>query len=250
MESGKVRVFLGLGEEEKVDEEALRLAAFKGAKELSKMKIRKASAKLPKFSGLCYRKSSKAFAEGLYHAEYRFDKYLSKKKDFHLEEVSLILLDGKEEKVLPELSEIENLMDGIFLTRNLINEPAITLTPVALAKAAKEELEPLGVEVTILGREECEKLGMTAFLSVAKGSTNEPQGIIMRYKGGKDEAPIGLVGKGGHLRYGWIFSHKQGPSMMTMNGDMGWLRRRHWCHESHCPQQGGKKRDSCGSGHG
>lgn len=220
MESGKVRVFLGLGEEEKVDEEALRLAAFKGAKELSKMKIRKASAKLPKFSGMCYRKSSKAFAEGLYHAEYRFDKYLSKKKDFHLEEVSLILLEGKVEKVLPELSEIENLMDGIFLTRNLINEPAITLTPVALAKAAKEELEPLGVEVTILGREECEKLGMTAFLSVAKGSTNEPQGIIMRYKGGKDEAPIGLVGKGVTFDTGG-YSLKPGPSMMTMNGDMG-----------------------------
>lgn len=220
MESGKVRVFLGLGEEEKVDEEALRLAAFKGAKELSKMKIRKASAKLPKFSGMCYRKSSKAFAEGLYHAEYRFDKYLSKKKDFHLEEVSLILLEGKVEKVLPELSEIENLMDGIFLTRNLINEPAITLTPVALAKAAKEELEPLGVEVTILGREACEKLGMTAFLSVAKGSTNEPQGIIMRYKGGKDEAPIGLVGKGVTFDTGG-YSLKPGPSMMTMNGDMG-----------------------------
>lgn len=220
MESGKVSVYLGLGEEEKVDEEALRLAAFKGAKELSKLKIRKASAKLPKFSGLCYRKSSKAFAEGLYHAEYRFDKYLSKKKDFHLEEVSLILLEGKEEKVLPELSEIENLMDGIFLTRNLINEPAITLTPVALAKAAKEELEPLGVEVTILGREACEKLGMTAFLSVAKGSTNEPQGIIMRYKGGKDEAPIGLVGKGVTFDTGG-YSLKPGPSMMTMNGDMG-----------------------------
>lgn len=203
-----------------MDEEALRLAAFKGAKELSKMKIRKASAKLPKFSGMCYRKSSKAFAEGLYHAEYRFDKYLSKKKDFHLEEVSLILLEGKVEKVLPELSEIENLMDGIFLTRNLINEPAITLTPVALAKAAKEELEPLGVEVTILGREACEKLGMTAFLSVAKGSTNEPQGIIMRYKGGKDEAPIGLVGKGVTFDTGG-YSLKPGPSMMTMNGDMG-----------------------------
>ena len=220
MENNKIRIFLGLGEEEKVDEEILRLAAFKGAKELSKMKVKAASAVLPEFSGLCYKKSSKAFAEGLYHAEYRFDKYLSKKQDFNLEEVSFILLDGKEDKVLPELNEIENIMEGIFLTRNLINEPSITLTPVALAEKAKEELEAVGVVVTILDRSECEKLGMTAFLSVAKGSTNEPQGIIMRYKGGKDEAPIGLVGKGVTFDTGG-YSLKPGPSMITMNGDMG-----------------------------
>lgn len=220
MENNKIRIFLGLGEEEKVDEEILRLAAFKGAKELSKMKVKAASAVLPKFPGLCYKKSSKAFAEGLYHAEYRFDKYLSKKQDFNLEEVSFILLDGKEDKVLPELKEIENIMEGIFLTRNLINEPSITLTPVALAEKAKEELEAVGVVVTILDRSECEKLGMTAFLSVAKGSTNEPQGIIMRYKGGKDEAPIGLVGKGVTFDTGG-YSLKPGPSMITMNGDMG-----------------------------
>jgi len=220
MESNKIRIFLGLGEEEKVDEEILRLAAFKGAKEISKMKVKVASAILPEFKGLDYRKSTKAFAEGLYHAEYRFDKYLSKKQEFNLEEVSLILLDGKEDKVLSELKEIENIMQGIFLTRNLINEPSITLTPVALAEKAKEELEAVGVVVTILDRAECEKLGMTAFLSVAKGSTNEPQGIIMRYKGGKDEAPIGLVGKGVTFDTGG-YSLKPGPSMMTMNGDMG-----------------------------
>ncbi len=220
METGKIHVFLGLGEEGKVDEEVLRLASFKGAKELSKLKVKKASVTLPKFSGLCYKKSSKAFAEGLYHAEYRFDKYLSKKQDFNLEEVSLFLLEGKEEKVLPQLKEIEHIMDGIFLTRNLINEPAITLTPKALADKAKKELEPLGVEVTILSKVECEKLGMTAFLAVAKGSTNEPQGIIMRYKGGKEEAPLGLVGKGVTFDTGG-YSLKPGPSMMTMNGDMG-----------------------------
>ncbi|SFN64266.1 leucyl aminopeptidase [Proteiniclasticum ruminis] len=216
----KTLVFLGLGEEEKVDEEILRLAAFKGAKELSKLKVKKASVSLKKHAKLCYKKSTKAFAEGLYHAEYRFDKYLSKKQEFHLEEVSFGLLEGKEEKVLPGLKEMEHLMDGVFLTRNLINEPAITLTPVELAKRAKEALEPLGVEVEILDRAACEALNMKAFLAVAKGSTNEPRGIIMRYKGGQDEAPLGLVGKGVTFDTGG-YSIKPGPSMYTMNGDMG-----------------------------
>jgi leucyl aminopeptidase len=216
----KVQVFLGIGEEGKVDEEILRLAAFKGARELSRLKVKAASVALKKHANLCYRKSTKAFAEGLYHAEYRFDKYLSKKQEFNLEEVSFGLLEGKEEKVLPGLKEIEHLMDGVFLTRNLINEPAITLTPVELAKRAKEALEPLGIEVEILDRAACEALNMKAFLAVAKGSTNEPRGIIMRYKGGNDEAPIGLVGKGVTFDTGG-YSIKPGPSMYTMNGDMG-----------------------------
>lgn len=216
----KTLVFLGLGEEAKVEEEILRLAAFKGAKELSKLKVQKATVSLKKHANLCYKKSTKAFAEGLYHAEYRFDKYLSKKQEFHLEEVSFGLLEGKEEKVLPGLKEMEHLMDGVFLTRNLINEPAITLTPVELAGRAKEALEPLGVEVEILDRAACEALNMKAFLAVAKGSTNEPRGIIMRYKGGQDEAPLGLVGKGVTFDTGG-YSIKPGPSMYTMNGDMG-----------------------------
>ena len=218
--SDRIQVLLGLGEEAKVDEEILRLAAFKGAKELSRLKVKEASVKLTKLPGLCYKKSTKAFAEGLYHAEYRFDQYLSKKQEFHLEEVSFHLLEGKEVKVLPGLKEIEHIMNGVFVTRNLINEPAITLTPVALAEKAKEELLPLGVEVTILSRKECEELGMKAFLAVAKGSTNEPQGIIMRYRGGNDEAPVGLVGKGVTFDTGG-YSIKPGPSMITMNGDMG-----------------------------
>lgn len=219
-ERNRINVFLGLGEEAKVDEEILRLAAFKGARELSKLKVKKASVSLTKLPGLCYKNSTKAFAEGLYHAEYRFDQYLSKKQEFNLEEVSFQLLEGKEVKVLPGLKEIEHIMNGVFVTRDLINEPAITLTPVALAEKAKEELLPLGVEVTILSRKECEELGMKAFLAVAKGSTNEPQGIIMRYRGGNDEAPVGLVGKGVTFDTGG-YSIKPGPSMITMNGDMG-----------------------------
>lgn len=221
LETGKVLVFLGLGEEEKVTEEELKLAAFKGARELSRLKVKKASVKLTKLQGLCYRKSTKAFGEGLYHAEYRFDKYLSKKTPFTLEEVSFQLLEGKEEKVLPGLQELDHLMAGVFTTRNLINEPAIVLTPKALAEAAKAELEPLGIEVTVYSRQDAEAMGMKAFLAVAKGSSNEPQGIVMRYRGASSEEPVlGLVGKGVTFDTGG-YSIKPGPSMVTMNGDMG-----------------------------
>ncbi len=213
-------VLLGLGKEEEVTEEALRLLAYKGAKELSKLKIKEAFITLPKFASMCYKTSTKAFLEGLYQAEYGYDVYLSKKNRFSLEEVSLMLLEGKEDKIAPVVEEIHNLMTGVFLTRNLVNEPSITMTPEKLADEAKKELESLNVEVQILEKEDCQALGMKAFLAVNKGSTNKPQGIIMRYHGGGDEAPMGLVGKGVTFDTGG-YSIKPGPSMMTMHGDMG-----------------------------
>lgn len=216
----KTYVFLGLGKEEKITEEALRLLGFKAAKELSKLKIEEATISLPKFSPMCYKASTKAFVEGLYQAEYSYDVYLSTKNNFSLKEVSLILLEGKEDKIAPVLEEVDHLMNGVFLARNLINEPSITMTAEKLAVHAKEELASLNVEVQILEKKECEELGMKAFLAVNKGSTNKPQGIIMRYSGGKDEAPIGLVGKGVTFDTGG-YSIKPGPSMMTMHGDMG-----------------------------
>ncbi len=47
------------------------------------------------------------------------------------------------------IKEIENIVDGIFLARDLVNEPAITMTPSILANDAKEELEKVGVKVEI-----------------------------------------------------------------------------------------------------
>ena len=169
---------------------------------------------------MCYKASTKAFVEGLYHGEYGYDVYLSKKNTFSLEEVSLILLEGKEHKITPVLKEIDYVMNGVFLARNLINEPSITMTAEKLANEAKKELASLQVDVQILEKKDCEELGMKAFLAVNKGSTNKPQGIIMRYHGGGDEAPIGLVGKGVTFDTGG-YSIKPGPSMMTMHGDMG-----------------------------
>lgn len=213
-------VFLGLGQEDQVTEETLRLLAFKGAKELSKLKIKKATVSLPKFSGMCYKASTKAYVEGLYQAEYAYDVYLSKKNDYSLEEVSLLLLEDKEHKITPILKEINHLMEGVFLTRNLVNEPSITMTPEKLAQEAKRELSSLDIEVEILEKKDCQALGMEAYLAVNKGSTNKLQGIIMRYHGGGDEAPLGLVGKGVTFDTGG-YSIKPGPSMMTMHGDMG-----------------------------
>src|SRR5699024_11895120 len=90
--------------------------------------------------------------------------------------------DAKEEEVLAAIEETETLVEGVFLARDLVNERAINMYPEILAKEAKENLEDLGVDVKVFGRNKIEELGMEAFLAVSEGSDKEPQFIVMTYK--------------------------------------------------------------------
>ena len=110
-------------------------------------------------------------------------------------------------------------MEGVYLTKDLVNTPSIDMYPEILAKVAKEKLSPLGVEVEVLGYEEIKALKMEAFLAVAKGSAKEPKFIIMKYLPVKDEKPTALVGKGLCYDSGG-YAIKPAASMVTMKSDM------------------------------
>lgn len=215
-------VLVGLGEAEKVTSDVLKAAFFKAGGVLTREKVREATVELAKYPDLCYRRTAMAIAEGLANSAYSFDKYITKdRKNSTLDEVGFHTLPGKEEKISEALAEISNLLKGVELTRDLVNEPAEAIYPETLANAAKAALEPLGVEVEIKGLEEIKALGMTAFLAVAKGSAREPKLIIMRYRGAGDEVPvIGLVGKGLTYDSGG-YALKPAASMATMHTDMG-----------------------------
>lgn len=219
---GSNTVLVGLGEAEKVNSEVLKSVFYKVGKLLAKDKVRAATVVLPKYPDLCYRRTAMAIAEGLANSAYAFDKYLTAdKKKSTLEEVGFEIMPGKEAKIAEGLSEITNLVSGIELARNLVNEPAEAIYPETLAKAAVEALEPLGVEVQVMGQDEIRALGMTAFLAVARGSAKEPKLIVMRYRGGQpDAAIIGLVGKGLTYDSGG-YAIKPALSMATMFTDMG-----------------------------
>lgn len=214
-------IFLGLGDREKLKLQSLRKAFYKVGKELMRLKVESAKVSIPKFENLCYKNTCMAIAEGLLQSEYSFDKYLSEKKNKHaVKEFYLDVLEDKKERAQEAIDEIYNVIDGIFLTRDLVNEPAIVLTPKELAKRAKEELEPLGVEVEVLGKEKIEGLGMKAFLAVSKGSANEPQFIIMKWNGDKNSSKkVALVGKGITYDSGG-YSIKTHEGMATMFNDM------------------------------
>ncbi len=215
-------ILLGLGDREKLNLESLRKAFFALGKELMRLKLESANVELPKFENISYKDASMAVIEGLLQSEYAFDKYLSEKKvKPSVKEFYLDILEGQDEIVEKAIEETKIIVEGIFLARDLVNERAMFMTPKKLASIAKEELEEVGVEVQVLGRKEIEDLDMKAFLAVAQGSDEEPQFIVMNWKGGSDsDETIALVGKGLTFDSGG-YSLKPSKSMDTMHCDMG-----------------------------
>lgn len=78
------------------------------------------------------------------------------------------------------------LSGGIYLTRDLVNQPASHTHPETLEKEAFQiEKESKGkIKVEVLDEDECQRLGMGAFLGVAQGSERKPKFIILHYSVG------------------------------------------------------------------
>ena len=106
------------------------------------------------------------------------------------------------------------------MTKDLGNLPPNICTPTYLANQSKKIAKDYKMKSTVLNRKQIEQLKMGSYLSVAKGSREEPKFIIMEHrKGKKTEKPIVLVGKGITFDSGGI-SLKPGAAMDEMKYDM------------------------------
>jgi len=156
-------------------------------------------------------------------AAYRFDKYRTKEKPDNKPSLAKVnvLLRGPA-AAQKAFAQMEKVAEGVFLTRNLVSEPANIIFPKSLAAEARK-LSTLGVKLQVLGEKEMKRLGMGALLGVAQGSANEPQLLIMRWDGAaraKEKRPIAFVGKGVTFDSGGI-SIKPAANMEDMKWDMG-----------------------------
>ena len=109
--------------------------------------------------------------------------------------------------------------EGVWWTRDLVNEPSNVLTTTEFA-ARLQGLEALGVKVEVLEEAELATLGMRTLLAVGEGSESPSKVVIMHWNGGGDEAPVALVGKGVVFDTGGI-SLKPALGMEEMTMDMG-----------------------------
>lgn len=109
--------------------------------------------------------------------------------------------------------------EGVFFTRDLVNEPANVLTTDDFA-ARLAAMQELGLEVEILEEDQLAELGMGALLGVGLGSESPSKVVVMQWNGGGEEAPFALVGKGVVFDTGGI-SIKPAAGMEDMTMDMG-----------------------------
>jgi leucyl aminopeptidase len=162
-----------------------------------------------------------ALAEGARLGAYRFDKYFTKKKSDEkaaLKSVAIQLADAAAAR--KAFKARDAVVDGVFLTRDVVSEPPNVLYPETFAAKAKE-LEEMGIKVEILNEKKMAKLGMGSLLGVGQGSERESFLVTMRWNGGaKNAAPVAFVGKGVTFDTGGI-SLKPGPGMEEMKWDMG-----------------------------
>jgi len=123
--------------------------------------------------------------------------------------------------VQAECAQGAALAQGIEYAREWANRPANHATPMLLAQAAKAlAKETKRMECTIHGPEDVAKLGMGAFMAVARGSKEPLRLIELRYQGAdKKQPPVVLVGKGITFDTGGI-SIKPSAEMDEMKFDM------------------------------
>jgi leucyl aminopeptidase len=111
------------------------------------------------------------------------------------------------------------IAEGVFFTRDLVNEPSNVLTTSEFADRLVA-LKELGMKVKVLEEKDMEKLGMHSLLGVGQGSESPSKIVIMEWKGGGKEQPFALVGKGVVFDTGGI-SIKPAAGMEEMTMDMG-----------------------------
>lgn len=133
----------------------------------------------------------------------------------------ILAVDRKQtEKVQRAVRETQQIMTGVGLARNLVNQPASHMKPATLVETARSLVDGKTVSLKIMNRQQAEADGWRAFLAVAGGSTEEPYVIHITYQPTiPAKKKIVLVGKGVTFDSGGL-SLKPSQAMEDMKIDM------------------------------
>ena len=154
-------------------------------------------------------------------ATYKFDKYKSKKSKTNFPKTIKLISNKNSQSLSKKFNHNKSVAQGVFLARDLVNEPSNILNPEDYAKRIKG-LSKYGLKVEVLNEVKMKKLGMDSLLGVGRGSQYDSQLVIIKWDGLKTKKtkPLCFVGKGVCFDSGGI-SLKPGNKMEEMIGDMG-----------------------------
>ena len=154
---------------------------------------------------------------GVQLKSYDFSIYKSiKNKNLN---INLCVIGNDVKKTNLIRSKLKALLDGVFLTRNLVSEPGNILHPDEYAKRILK-LRKLGLKVTVYDKKKLKKLGFNALLGVGQGSIRGSYLVTIEWQGSKNKSkPLAFVGKGVCFDTGGI-SLKPAKFMEDMTYDM------------------------------
>lgn len=118
----------------------------------------------------------------------------------------------------------QTIAEAVCLARDLVNEPAASMTPAAFAEKAVTIAAQAGLEIEVLDVPDLQRLGANAILGVGQGSDNPPRMLRLRYRPAPEmrrepDRLVGLVGKCITFDTGG-YSIKTYEGMLEMKGDM------------------------------
>jgi len=166
---------------------------------------------------LCAENRALAFAEGLALGSYQFLKYFTKPAEKNLLEIGL----GPDCASPAVIEEANALLEAVFLTRDMVNEPQSHFSAVQFADAIEVAAQNFGFQAEIMGKEKIEALKMGGLLAVNRASQVPPRFCVLEWnpENAQNTQPIVLVGKGVVYDTGGL-SLKPSEAMDYMKCDM------------------------------
>jgi leucyl aminopeptidase len=209
---------VGLGKQEELDAERLRVAAALAAKEAARLEAGSLAWVLPE--GGDADPAAEALVAGTILGSYRFERFKGRDSEepapTRLE--SLTLLGAESTAAAAESARVAAAAAN--RARDLQMTPANFATPSFLAARAEEiAANHDAVSVDVLGPEQIAAKGMGGLVAVSRGGGEPARLIVLRYAGGGSGPSLGLVGKGVTFDTGGI-SLKPGAGMQEMKYDM------------------------------
>jgi leucyl aminopeptidase len=221
--SPAVCIVLGLGLQDKLNEDGLRKAGGFAFSAANQKKAQRVGFSWPQLNSLKAEAAMAAFLEGWQLSSYRFNAYQTvQPSKISALELRLFNCPLKETQFSTPIARSRIISNSIFLARDLVNECPAVAFPKSLAERAKSEAKRVGLACTVLDEKDLQKERCNLILAVGAASkdTAPPRLVRLRYKPkGKSRGHIALIGKGVTFDTGGL-DLKPAAGMADMKMDM------------------------------
>jgi leucyl aminopeptidase len=217
IEGIKQIIVIGLGKELSLD--IIRNSGSLIARSAKSAKSKTLAIDLP-IVGEDLHKSAQAIAEGILLALHQDNRFKSEpdKNEGQLDSIVLLGLKDTQEAI----KRAGIIVDGVILARELVAAPANIVNPITMAQTAEALAKDYGLKLQILEEKDCERLGMGAFLGVAKASDLPPKFVHLTYSPSTTpKKKVAIVGKSLTFDSGGLNIKGVGSGIETMKMDMG-----------------------------